>query len=149
MTKVSRLPLRKDVWDRIFKLFVGTLSDQKDKKKLSKFIDDFFSPTEKIMFAKRLAAAVLLSKGHDYTSIRNILRVSPPTIAKLSLKIKYGGEGLKPVIEDIFRKEANQILWKEIEGLFDVPTRGNLKSPEKFIRKLKREQKIREIGSEF
>lgn len=149
MTKVSRLPLRTDVWDRIFNLFVGTLADQKDKGKLSKFIDDFFSPTEKIMFAKRLAAAVLLSKGHDYTSIRNILRVSPPTIAKLSLKIQYGGEGLKPVIEDIFKKEANQILWKEVENLFDIPTKASLKSPERFIRNRKRLQKIEEIKSEF
>ena len=149
MTKVSRLPLRQDVWDRIFSLFVGTLADQRDKKKLSKFIDDFFSPTEKIMFSKRLAAAVLVAKGHDYVSIRQILRVSPPTIAKLSLKIKYGGEGLNPVIEEIFRKEASQIIWKEIEGFFDVPAKGSLKSPERFVRNIKRKQKISELKSEF
>lgn len=149
MTKVSRLPLRQDVWDRIFSLFVGTLADQRDKKKLSKFIDDFFSPTEKIMFSKRLAATVLVAKGHDYVSIRQILRVSPPTIAKLSLKIKYGGEGLNPVIESIFKKQASQIIWEEIESLFDVPTKGNLKSPARFVRNIKRKQKIRELKSEF
>ena len=149
MPKVSRLPLRQDVWDRIFSLFINTLADQSNKRKLSKFVDDFFSPTEKIMFAKRLAAAVLVAKGHDYMSIREILKVSPPTIAKLSLKIKYGGEGLKLVIEDIFKKQASQIIWKEIEGLFDVPTRGNIKSPKRFIRSLKRKQKIREIKTEF
>lgn len=149
MPKISRLPLRSDVWDRIFSLFINTLADQSDKKKLSKFVDDFFSPTEKIMFAKRLAAAVLLAKGHDYVSIREILKVSPPTIAKLSLKIKYGGEGLKPVIEDIFKKQASLIIWKEIESLFDVPTKGNLKSPKRFLRIKKQEQKIREIKSEF
>ncbi len=141
--------MRSDVWERVFNLFVNTLSDQHDKVRLSKFIDDFFSPTEKIMFAKRLAAAVLLSKGHDYQSIRNILRVSPPTIAKLSLKIQYGGEGLKPVIEGIFKKQSSQIVWKEIESLFDLPSKGNLKSPERFVRSLKREQKIKEIKSEF
>lgn len=149
MTKVSRLPLRSDVWDRVFSLFVSTLASQKDEIKLSKFINDFFSPTEKIMFAKRLAATVLLAKGHNYQSISEILRISPPTIAKLSLKIKYGGEGLKPVIQDIFKKESSQIVWKEIEGLFDLPTKGNLKSPERFIRNIKREQKIRKISSEF
>lgn len=101
------------------------------------------------MFAKRLAAAVLVAKGHDYASIREVLKVSPPTIAKLSLKIKYGGEGLNPVIEDIVKKQSGQIVWKEIESLFDVPTVGNAKSPERFVRKLKREQKIREIESEF
>lgn len=149
MTKISRLPLRSDVWDRIFNLFIGTLADQNDKKKLSKFVDDFFSPTEKIMFAKRLALAVLVAKGHDYESIRRILRVSPPTIAKLSLKIQYGGEGLKPVIGDIFKKQASQIVWKEIEDLFDLPTKANLKSPERFKRKIKRTQEISELKSEF
>lgn len=149
MTKISRLPLRTDVWDRVFKLFVSTLADQKDKDKLSKFIDDFFSPTEKIMFAKRLAAAVLVAKGRDYQSIRTILKVSPSTIAKLSLKIKYGGEGIKPVIEDIFREESSKIIWHEIEGFFDLPTKGNLKSSERLIRKIKRGQKINEIKTEF
>lgn len=149
MTKISRLPLRKDVWDRVLDLFVSTLADQKDKKKLANFFDDFFSPTEKIMFAKRLAAAVLLAKEHNYQIIHEILRISPPTIAKLSLKIKYGGKGLNPVIEDIFKKEASQIVWKEIEGLFDLPIKGNLKSPGRFVRKLKREQKIQQIKSEF
>ena len=149
MTKVSRLPLRKDVWDRILNLFVSTLASQTDKKVLADFFNDFFSPTEKIMFAKRLAGAVLLAKDHDYQSIHEILRISPPTIAKLSLKIKYGGAGLKPVIEDILNVQASQIIWQDIEDLFDVPIKGNLKSPERFIRKLKREQKIENLKSEF
>jgi uncharacterized protein YerC len=149
MTKVSRLPLRPDVWNRVFDLFVSTLADQTNKKRLSRFIDDFFSPTEKIMFAKRLAMAVLVAKGHDYESIRRILRVSPPTIAKLSLKIQYGGEGLKPVIEDIFKKQAGKIIWKEIEDLFDIPTKSNLKSPERFKRRVRRSQQIMGIKSEF
>ena len=87
MTKVSRIPLRPDVWERIFDLFIGTLADLKDRKKLKAFVDDFFSPTEKIMFAKRLAAVVLLAKNHNYQSIRQILRISPPTIAKISMQI--------------------------------------------------------------
>jgi len=36
MTQVSRLPLRNDVWDRIFGLFVNTIADQKNKNKLTK-----------------------------------------------------------------------------------------------------------------
>ncbi|OGM19094.1 hypothetical protein A2686_00850 [Candidatus Woesebacteria bacterium RIFCSPHIGHO2_01_FULL_38_10] len=149
MTKISRIPLRPDVWERIFDIFIGTLADLKDKKKLEAFINDFFSPTEKIMYAKRLALVVLLAKGHDYQSIRQILKISPPTIAKMSLKVKYEGKGLFPVIEDILRKQAAQIIWKEIEGLLDIPTKGSLKSPERFKRNIFREQMIREIKSEF
>ncbi len=149
MTKISKLPLRSDVWNRIFDLFVSTLSNQRDKKKLSNFINDFFSPTERIMFAKRLAIAVLVAKGQDYQSIHEILKVSPPTIAKLSLRIKYMGEGLNPVIRDIFKSQALQIIWKETEDLFDLPTKGNLKSPERFKRKLRRVKQINKMRSEF
>jgi uncharacterized protein YerC len=149
MTKVSRIPLRNDVWNRIFNLFVDTTASFKNKDALSSFIDDLYSPTEKIMLAKRLAAAVLLYKGHDYQSIGRILKISDPTIAKISMKIKYSHGGLKKAVEKILVKQSAQILWKEIEDLFDLPTKGNLKSPERFYRKLKRKRKISEIRNEF
>lgn len=149
MTKVSRIPLRNDVWDRIFKLFVETTADLKDKDLLTSFIDDLYSPTEKIMLAKRLAAAVLLVKGHNYANVSKILKISSPTIAKISLKIKYTEGGLKTIVGKIVSKQSGQIFWKEIEDLFDLPTKGNLKSPERFIRKLKRQREIAKIKEEF
>ena len=108
MTKVSRLPLRADVYDRIFNLFVQTLVDIKGKRELEAFANDFFTPTERIMFAKRLAAAVLLAKGHSYGSIQRILRISSPTIAKMSFKVSYEGKGINPIIENIFRKQSRK-----------------------------------------
>jgi len=149
MTKVSRLPLRQDVWERIFDLFIETLTNIRQKGKLTGFVDDFFSPTEKIMFAKRLAAALLIAKGHDYLNIRKILRISPPTIAKMSFRIKYEGKGLNSVIEDIFKRQRLQIIWKEMEDLFDLPSKGTLKSPERLKRQVKRDQIIRRIKEEF
>lgn len=149
MTKISRLPLRNDVWDRVFRLFIDTISDLKNKKDIENFINDFFSPTEKIMFSKRLATSVLLAKGHDYESIRKILRISPPTIAKLSIKVKFASGGLKKVVVGILQKQNAQVLWKEIEELFDLPTKGSYKSPERFKRGLERKRKVSELKSEF
>lgn len=149
MTKVSRLPLRKDVWERIFKLFIETLAGIKEQDKLRKFIDDFFSPTEKIMFAKRLAASVLLAKGHSYQKIREILRISPQTIARINLKVRYGGKGLNPIISDISKKQKAQIVWKQIEELFDIPAKGTLKSPERFKRQFVSQKEIERLAEEF
>jgi len=42
-----------------------------------------------------------------------------------------------------------QIIWKEIEDLFDSPSKGNFKSPERFKRKTARNIRIEEIKSEF
>jgi uncharacterized protein YerC len=149
MAKVSELPLREDVWERVFRLFVDTISGINNKKKLEDFINDFFSPTERIMFAKRLALMMLLAKNHNYQNIRNILKISPPTIAKMSLKVKYGGKGLHPVINDVFKKQISRILWKEIESIIDIPTKSSLKSPERNKRILQRKQKIEEIKKTF
>ena len=149
MTKVSRLPLRNDVWGRIFKLFIETLAGVKEETKLEMFVRDFFSPTERIMFAKRLAASVLLSKGHSYQNMRQILRISPSTIARINLKVKYEGKGLNVVIADILRKQDARIIWKEIEDLFDLPTKASLKSPERFKRGLARQQEITELKERF
>ncbi len=149
MTKVSRLPLRGDVWDRIFKLFIETLVEIKDKEKLIMFVDDFFSPTERIMFAKRLAASVLLAKGRNYLEVKQLLKMSPTTIGKINLKIKYGAKGLNEVISDISRKQKRQIIWKQIEELIDIPTKGSLKSPERFKRGQTRRKEITELAEEF
>jgi uncharacterized protein YerC len=151
MTKVSKLPLRPDVWQRIFELFVNTLADEKDKKNIALFVNDFFSPTEQIMFAKRLAAAVLLAKNHDYDSIRRILQVSPPTIAKISLKIKFEDEdkGINLMLKNILKKQAAQVVWKEIEELFNLPTKSSLKSPDRLKRNFLNSKRTSQIKSEF
>lgn len=149
MTKVSNFPLRKDIWERVFDLFISTLADMKDRRKIRSFVEDFFSPTEKVMFAKRLTLAVMLANKQDYQNISKILKVSPPTIAKMSLKIKYDGKGLHPIINGIFKKQAVQVLWQEILDLFDLPIKGSLKSPDRFRRKIKREKEIRKIKMEF
>jgi len=149
MTQVSKFLIRNDVWERIFDLFIETIADLKDKKKLERFVDDFFSPTEKIMLAKRLAIIVLLAKNQSYGDIRRILRVTPSTIAKMGLKLKYEGKGLKPVVKDIFEKESQIILWKEIAGIFDLPTKASLRSPERYKRTEKRSQEIKTIKDEF
>ncbi|OGM05213.1 hypothetical protein A2125_01780 [Candidatus Woesebacteria bacterium GWB1_43_5] len=148
MTQVSRSPLNSDVWERIFNLFVETLTDIKDKKKLAGFIDDFFSPTERIMFAKRLAAAVLLTKGHDYISIRKVLKVSPPTIAKMNLKLKYAGVGLNTVIKDILNKQAQRVFWKELEDLIDFSGK-QIYSSERFKRKRSLQREVSRIKHTF
>jgi uncharacterized protein YerC len=149
MTKVSRLPLRGDVWDRVFNLFIDTTLNFKNKESLTSFVNDLYAPTEKIMLAKRLAAAVLLAKGHDYQSIKKVLRISDPTIAKISMKVKYSDGGLKKAVEKILLNQASQIVWKEVEAMFDLPAKGNLKSPERFIRSLNRKKEISRIKNTF
>ena len=124
MSQVSKFIVKPELWEKIFNLFVEAILGIKNKNELEGFIGNFFTPTEKIMFAKRFAAAVMLAKGTDYTTIRKTLRISPPTIARMSFRIKYESEGMSPVIERALRKDAARILLEELSGLFDIPGKG-------------------------
>lgn len=148
MSQVSKFQLREDVWNRIFDFFIETLINIKNKQRLESFVDNFFTPTEKIVFAKRLAAAVMVSKENSYESIRETLRISPPTIARMSMHLKDKEGGLSRVVEDILRKDATKIIWEEFASLMDMPGKGrNLSNLTKI--KLQRQRKIRNLKKEF
>ena len=50
----------------------------------------------------------MLSKENSYQDIRRTLRISPPTIARMSMQLKYKGEGLSKVIENMLKKDATE-----------------------------------------
>lgn len=145
MTQVSRYQIKKEVWDRIFDLFLETIADVKDKKELEEFLNEFFSPTERIVFAKRLSCLILLHKGHDYQSIHWILKLSPPTIAKLNMTLKYGKGGFEPVIQKAIKKQDKKLLFEELKDIADLP-RKQIYDPERLKRQGRRRQKMKEIG---
>lgn len=90
MTQVSRYPIPKEVYGRIFEIFVKTISSLGDKKQIADFFVDFLTPTERIMLAKRLAIAFLLMKKYDYKMIARTLRVSSSTIGGVSIDLSKG-----------------------------------------------------------
>lgn len=115
MAQVSKYPIHKDVEKRIFEIFKTTISSLKDQEEIEEFLEDFLSPVEKIMLAKRLSIAVLLAKGYSYPTIAGILRVTPTTIATVSLSLKYSGKGYKKVVEKILRDEKIDAFWEKVE----------------------------------
>ena len=117
MGQISKYPIHKSVEKRMFEIFVTTISYLKNTKEVEEFLYDFLSPVEKIMLAKRLAIAVLLAKGYRYPSIIGILRVSPATIATVSLSLKYSGDGYKKMVEKILSDEKRDNFWQNIEDV--------------------------------
>lgn len=129
MTQVSRYPIAKEIEARIFEILLKTIADLKNSEEINGFLEDFLSPVEKIMLAKRLSIAVLLAKGYDYRQIRNILRVTPSTIASVNLTLKYKGSGYKRVVEKILAAERIDEFWQKIDEILSeisglVPPKG-------------------------
>lgn len=117
MSKVSKRILNKDLADYIFKLFTKTISALHDKNEVKNFLDDLLSPTEKIMLVKRLAIAILLTKGYTYDTIDNTLKVSRPTIMNVSYWLKHGNSGYQKAVDRIINSQKKEAFLDNIEEL--------------------------------
>ncbi|PIR79923.1 MAG: hypothetical protein COU25_02920 [Candidatus Levybacteria bacterium CG10_big_fil_rev_8_21_14_0_10_35_13] len=118
MTKVSKRLLDKNLENRIFEVFIKTIVDLKNPNDVQNFINDLLSPVERIMLVKRLAIAILLTKGYTYQMIDDTLKVSHPTIMKVSLELKYGiNNGYKRVVDNFLEHEKREELIDKIEEL--------------------------------
>lgn len=114
MGQVSKYPISKDIADRIFDVFIKSFIKVRNSKDAQILANDLFTPTERIMLAKRLAIAFCLMKGYEYREISKLLRVSLTTIASVNMTLKYGSDGYKTILERINKEEKLEDLFKSI-----------------------------------
>jgi len=106
MTQVSKYKLSDKVYQRIFSLFPEFLYRMIKNGHQKDLIDAFFTNTEKIVFAKRIAIAFMLVNGYKYDQIVNKIKVSHGTVAKISDALKNKGEILSLEFQKIASEEA-------------------------------------------
>ena len=94
---------------QLIKMF-GTVGVSRKNKIL---FDEFFTDTEKIMFAKRLAIIFMLEDGISKPYISDMLFVSPSTVDRVSLKHEVG---LYSYISNIIKKN-NRTIFETIENM--------------------------------
>jgi len=83
MVHVSKNKLKPNVSRDIARQFISTISSL-DRKAAEIFFNDFFTPSERLMFAKRLATLYLLRNGASMYRISQVLKVSTSTIGSLN-----------------------------------------------------------------
>jgi len=150
MTKISKRFIDKTLEGYIFAIFVRTILNLKNFDDTKNFLEDLLSPTEKTMLIKRLAIAILLSKGHTYDEIDQTLKVSRNTIMNVSNFLKHSPSGgyrktAQRIIsdqkrEELFDKVDELILSVSPKKLYGSPAyeRKKKTGKELFIRKLLR-----------
>lgn len=104
MTQVSKYPIPTDIYNRIIDIFAKSIAGLTTKSQVIKFLDDFLSPTEKIMLAKRLSIGFLVAKKYDYREISKTLRVSTSTVADVASLYRYH-DSFRKVVDDILKEE--------------------------------------------
>jgi len=127
MPQVSRFPLDKKVWEKIFELFLEGIVASKDKEAANFFVDAFLAPTEKVMLAKRFAIFFLLEKETEGKEIARILKVSTSTVSRLKLWKKSLKKGQTKILERIILKREIKNLLGDVLNLFaygGLPPKG-------------------------
>lgn len=94
MPKISRFQLDKNMQTAILRQLASAFKEIRRDEEMRMFMDNLFTRTERLMLAKRLAIAILLESGWDYSRIIEALKVSPSTISfvrnsKLNMSAPY------------------------------------------------------------
>ena len=111
MPHVSNKKINKKLSGKLFKKLLDILAGKRDRKVSSALISELLTPTEKIMLAKRLSLVLMLNDNIPQNKISEVLKMSPSTIARMSLKVEIGKYG---TILDISKKEkidVEKIIW--------------------------------------
>ncbi len=112
MTRISKKKLGKEVLDKIHNRFTKTIVDLRGKSG-SLFIEELFTPTEKIMFAKRLAGLLMIAQSISTYKVSKLLRLSSSTTSKMELDIENGK--YPSIAKVIQKKKYHDKFWMELE----------------------------------
>ena len=94
MTKVSRIKIEPKHFGFFLNNFWNLITLLEDKEQVKNFFKDLLTPTEMKMLTKRIQIAKMLIEGYDYRAIRNYVKVTDTTIAKISNILATSNEGL-------------------------------------------------------
>ncbi len=124
-TKLSRKEAEK-----IFYQLCLAISRTRNIGIASKLLRDLVSYQEAEMLAKRLKIAELVLEGETYDNIRNSLKVSPGTIARVQEWLKISGDGYRWAVQKTkgdmkkFRKsiptESGYSDWSEVKRRYPM-----------------------------
>jgi len=105
MVMISKRYLNEEILLKIYRLFFKVLSRSKSEKDFFMLMEEIFSPTEKVMIAKRIGIIYLLIKKVDHMAINEALKVSTSTITKYAVLFDKKEGRLLNLLKDMILKE--------------------------------------------
>lgn len=118
MTKVSRFKIDPKHLGFFINNFWAIITLLENKEQVKSFLKDLLTHTEMKMLAKRIQIAKMLLEGYDYRSIKNYVRVTDQTIARISNLLEEGTGGLKTAV--VFIQELEKKIDRQKMGALDL-----------------------------
>ncbi|MBI4999399.1 hypothetical protein HZB97_01360 [Candidatus Gottesmanbacteria bacterium] len=112
MTPVSRRPLQWQIKNDLINEFWFALG-KLNRKEIELFLKDILSPTEIMILSKRIEILKKLRKKSDYSDIRDSIKVTDSTIAKMSEKLQKANEVFMQILDYLIRDENRR--WEEFK----------------------------------
>jgi uncharacterized protein YerC len=99
MTKISKRSLTQELNNFLFSELARALALMETKAEIESFLRDLLTWTEMRMLSKRLGIARMLIEGEEYKLIKNRLKVTDATIARMQDKLRSNGVGLSLAVD--------------------------------------------------
>ena len=136
MAQISRRKLNPKVQEKIENLFEDFLKTIGKHPKASEVVADLFTPTEKVMLAKRITIAYLLYQNKsDIRNIADAIKVSTTTVAHINFILKNSGSGFRTILSRLEKTEKVKDLLSELA--FYMISGSERQAAEKLVGKLK------------
>jgi uncharacterized protein YerC len=120
MPHISKKFLQKEKYLEIHKQFYKILGELSRTGNSKLVFDELFTKTEKLMLAKRLAIVLLLDQKESIYAIENALKVSPSTVARISLDYEQGK--FTTLVKEIKKQTG---FWSQMEKIIPPRTGRN------------------------
>lgn len=114
MPHISSKKINPLLSEKAFKKFISILGKANEKNYFSLVAEELFTSTEKIMLAKRIAIILLLSDKIPQDRIVNVLKVSPSTVSKMSLKLEIGKYATILQISKKEKFDLEKLVWNRL-----------------------------------
>ena len=105
MGRISKRRIDPEIEDRIFEIFWEYLASLKMPLQIKEFLVSLLSQTEQVMLSKRLAIALLLSKGFNFEEIDETIKVSKSTVGMINRQMLAGVSGYQRAVEHILPRK--------------------------------------------
>ena len=120
MTQVSKRYIPPWTLDKILNIFLISFLKIRDRNTASLFFEEFLTPTEKIMLAKRITCLYLVFKNVSILECADILKVSTATVAKYMIFMQKS-PAIRKVLDKILREEKFMKLIDKIINEYLYP----------------------------
>lgn len=117
MPRVSRFPINKETATTIQQYFFDLIASLNRQDDIQNFLNDFLTPEEKTMLAKRLVLYIMLKQGYSSLSIQHALNLTRETVRIHKGLYESKSNRFHTILDTLIGKEKSRELWKKLEAI--------------------------------